>query len=155
MDDYLRLATYPDRNGRRVRLAVSGELDCQTAPRLRTSVTETLDRRRLERLQLDLSNLTFIDAAGVRCLLECEREASRAGVCLIVRNVMPAVLRILEIVDLAGHFGLAAGRVGPEHTDSLEELQAWSIRARRQAFDTCARAHDAVRRSHRLRDTTS
>lgn len=155
--DYLRLETQATPDGWRVRVVMQGELDSQTCPLLVDAVADLLTRPLLDRIEFDLAGLTFIDAAGVRSLLRCEAAAGRAGIRVEARNATPAVVHILDIVGLARHFGFRdAAADASEHAqpeaDGVDDMMMWSIRARRQAHDTCRRAQDAVRRSSQLRD---
>jgi anti-anti-sigma factor len=110
--DYLRVDAQPTGDGRRVRLVAQGELDSQTSALLSAAVNDLVTRPRPGSIVLDLGKLTFIDAAGVRCLLQCEAAAGRNGVRLEPGDAHPAVVRILDIVGLARHFGfVSSGRL--------------------------------------------
>lgn len=155
--EYLQLDTRATSDGWRVRVDMQGELDSQTCPLLIDAVNELLGRPLLDRIEFDLGGLSFIDAAGVRSLLQCEAAAERAGVRLEALHATPAVVHILDIVGVAHHFGFrdaaadASGHAQGE-ADGVDDMMMWSIRARRQAHDICRRAQDAVRRSSLLRD---
>jgi anti-anti-sigma factor len=154
--DYLRLDAHPTADGWRVRLDVHGELDSQTSSTLLAAVTDLVARPPLDQIVLDLGKLTFIDAAGIRCLLQCEAVAERNGVGFEPRDASPAVVRILDIVGLAAHFGFEdrAQEASGDHADQVDDLMIWSLRARRQAHDICLRAQHAVRTSSMLRDVS-
>lgn len=64
-------------------VAMSGELDLAAASALRTAITRTLDEE-LRDLELDLSALTFLDAAGLQSLARARAEAVVRGARLEV-----------------------------------------------------------------------
>jgi anti-sigma B factor antagonist len=161
ISDYLQLEARRAADGRCACVTVRGELDSQTAPLLAEVVGHLLDEPPIGRVELDLAGLAFIDAAGIRCLLQCESAVDRTGAHFDVRDPTPETVRILHIVGLARHFGFdpfADGRPGgvpPRDPDQADELLAWSTRVRRTAHDTCRRAQDAMKRSSGLRDASS
>jgi anti-sigma B factor antagonist len=87
------------REGTRVTIVVEGELDIATAAELREEVRDAYAAV-IEALELDLRPLTFIDAGGVRLLLEARAEADANGVVLVVR-LGPASRRILDLVSVS------------------------------------------------------
>ena len=79
-----------------VRLALSGELDIATVPRLEEAVAAcdgTLDGR----LTLDLSDLTFLDSTGLRGILQLHARAEREDWSLVVVPGPAAVQRVFEL----------------------------------------------------------
>jgi anti-anti-sigma factor len=60
------------------RLVVEGELELATAPALAEQLTAA-ERARPGVLTLDLSELSFISAAGMRVVLDAARRAQRGG----------------------------------------------------------------------------
>jgi anti-anti-sigma factor len=73
-------------------LTVTGELDLSTAPELETAIMEHF--RPGSRVTLDLGGVTFIDSAGVHCLIAA---CKRSGHAIVLRNTTPLVRRVLEI----------------------------------------------------------
>ena len=55
--------------------------------------------------ELDLSDVTEMDCAGVQLLLAARRSASESGRSLHVCSRSAAVDEVLAILQLAGHFG--------------------------------------------------
>jgi anti-sigma B factor antagonist len=93
--------TFPDHGGA-LRLAVVGELCVLTTP----SLGEALDwvSGTTEGLDIDLSRVTFIDAAGVRLLLRLSaRLAERQGQ-LGLHSPSPIVLLVFAAVELGDRF---------------------------------------------------
>jgi anti-sigma B factor antagonist len=76
-----------------------GELDLSTAPLLAEAIH---DRLGLDGdLVLDLSELTFIDSAGIRSLLDASHQLQGRG-RLVLRSPTAAVSRVFEVVGIAG-----------------------------------------------------
>jgi anti-anti-sigma factor len=82
-------------------LAVSGELDLASAPELRRRVSAELASG-TARVELDLGGVEFVDAAGLRALVELSEAAAAAGTRLVVRTPSPSVCRLVELVHPPG-----------------------------------------------------
>jgi anti-sigma B factor antagonist len=82
-------------------VAVSGELDICTVPGLRELVASLIAADRV-RLVLELSELTFCDAAGAGEMLRCRRLVRERGGRLSLLQVSPQVGRVLRITGLTG-----------------------------------------------------
>ena len=94
-----------DAGAGRARLVASGELDVASVPVLR----EALERHRATRgeLVVDLSDVTFIDSAGLRLLIQAHRDAARGGWSFALgRELPPQVVHLLELTALRGYFRL-------------------------------------------------
>jgi len=78
------------------RLAVRGELDMATAPRLRMAIASE-EEAGPELLRLDLRELDFMDVSGMRVLLDAARRAQRAGRQLVVLNPQPPIRRLFAL----------------------------------------------------------
>lgn len=100
-------AESPDPDQRPVRVAVAGEIDPLTVGSLHAALTGTLRRHRPDRIELDLSAVTFLDSTGIRTLLTGLVTAQRAGCTLTVTEASPRVHEMLRITGLLEVFGLA------------------------------------------------
>jgi len=107
VDAWFRLDVAHEPAERHVRLALSGQLDAVSAPDLITSVIGLL--RDVASVDLDLSAVTFLDAAGIRCLLICRAAATSAGLSLRMVNPAPDVARVLRITGLLDVLTAPAG----------------------------------------------
>ena len=76
-------------------LAVSGELDMASSPRLAEALRHLHSTE--QPVILDLAGLEFIDATGLHALLEAREGARRAGGELAVVNASRAVCRLLKL----------------------------------------------------------
>lgn len=66
------------------RVAIAGDLDMSTSPRLGRAVKTAL-RRGARRIIVDLHNVTFIDSSGLRTLIELHRRGGAEGWTLAIR----------------------------------------------------------------------
>lgn len=79
------------------RLAVAGELDFGTGDELRACLAPEHDVA--PRVELDLSAVSFIDAAGLHAIVDAVREAEARGVVIEVVRSSPTVVRLAGLVD--------------------------------------------------------
>jgi anti-sigma B factor antagonist len=88
-------------------VTVAGELDIGTADHLRTQLAELRTQGDIERLVVDLSDVTFIDSSGMGVLVGAQRLAIEP-----LRVVAPegAVLRALTLASLTKIFRVSASR---------------------------------------------
>src|SRR3954447_8071918 len=85
----------PDRA--RVIVAPVGELDFATVGRVSDEIEALIDVGFAD-LVLDLRELTFMDAAGLRLVLA---QARRCDVAVRVINGLPAVARVFELAEIS------------------------------------------------------
>jgi anti-sigma B factor antagonist len=85
-------------------LRLAGEMDVATAGQL-TEIVRSLPADQL-RVQLDLSDLDFLDAAGLTALLEARAIVRARDGRLSLRRPSASVLRLLVLTDLAETFDL-------------------------------------------------
>ncbi len=91
-----------------VRLAISGELDILTTPRMATELN-SLVRRSTEDVVVDLRDTSFIDSAGLQILLGTRRRLARMSRRLTVLCDDGPVLRVIQLTRLEDAFGLRGG----------------------------------------------
>ena len=80
-------------------ITLSGELDADTAGRLRTLLAEQL-RAGASPVVLDLCELSFIDSAGLAALISASKGARRAGVELVLTGPVPAVRKVMKLTGV-------------------------------------------------------
>ena len=85
-------------NGYQV-VSVTGELDIATAEQAYSYISEVIDARPAP-VTVDLSGLTFCDAAGLGALARIARHAREAGRQLMITSARPSVLKIMRITGL-------------------------------------------------------
>jgi anti-sigma B factor antagonist len=83
---------------RTVVVKASGELDLMTAPQLEAALEDAQGGR--EDVELDLSELDFIDSTGVHLVLRVWQASQRDGWDLVITGAGPDVTRAFELVGL-------------------------------------------------------
>src|SRR5947208_1651758 len=78
-------------------LALAGELDLSSAPELERALEEA-SAQAVERLILDLAELSFMDSTGVSVLIRAKQEAEARGGVIAVRAPNGQVRRLLGLV---------------------------------------------------------
>ena len=86
-----------------VRLAVTGELDRATVPRFERAVAALDDPGHLV---LDLDELEFIDAGGLRSIVDIARRAERSGRVVQLANPNVMLRRLFTLTGLERSVGL-------------------------------------------------
>jgi RNA polymerase sigma-B factor len=88
------------RHNGRLTLRVRGEVDRDTAGRLRTSLRHAVSIVGADRLVVDLTAVPLVDAAGVAVLIDAASAAAVAEVDLSLTGAQPYVARILGVSGL-------------------------------------------------------
>ena len=92
-------AVTAERSDGEVVVAITGEVDIATAPRL----WERLEAEILtgpSRVVLDLSGLGFIDSTGLTVIIRAHKRLGCAGATLVLRSPTPPVARVLTVSGL-------------------------------------------------------
>ena len=85
------------------RIAIDGELTIYRAADLKITVLEALRKARV--LEVDLSGVTELDTAGLQVLMLAKNTAAADGRELRLLNHSPAVVEIVEMLNLGAFFG--------------------------------------------------
>jgi anti-anti-sigma factor len=89
------------REATRTRVRLRGELDIATAGAVAKRLAAL--RERHEAVLLDLEELTFIDASGIRLVVDAAEDSRRDGwVFSVTRGSWP-VRRVLELLEIDKH----------------------------------------------------
>ena len=83
-----------------VRVSVVGEVDIATSDRLFETLARLLSAREITRVEVDLSAVTLLGAAGVSVLLNAHGMARRTGKDLRVEGASGLPLKVLEITGV-------------------------------------------------------
>lgn len=86
-----------------VRIAIDGELTIYRAADLKTTVLEALRKARV--LEVDLAGVTELDTAGLQVLMLAKNAAAADGRELRLLNHSPAVVDVVEMLNLGAFFG--------------------------------------------------
>lgn len=81
-------------------LALSGELDVVSAPELEQCLNEVLAEP-YALVKLDLSELAFVDSAGMSVLIKGKQDAESSGRTLVLSRATAQVHRVFALVGLA------------------------------------------------------
>jgi anti-anti-sigma factor len=99
----------------RLVLAMAGEVDLATAPQLR-SLLEEADHETTREVVLDLSDVTYMDCAGLTPMLAAR---ARLGDRFWLRGVPPPVTRLLQLTGLREVFAILPQDEIPAHGTRL------------------------------------
>jgi anti-sigma B factor antagonist len=78
-------------------LQLAGEIDISTADQLRAALVEALSTN--PKAVIDMADVTFFDAAGIRVVLQAAANQDGAGPLTLIASAR--VLRVLEVVGLS------------------------------------------------------
>lgn len=87
-------------------VAIGGQLDLLTAPRLGRELMAVQFTQGDNDLILDLEGLSFMDSSGLRVLIDAHLAQQERGQRLVLRNLPPHVARLLEVTNLTGRLVL-------------------------------------------------
>jgi anti-sigma B factor antagonist len=86
------------------RFVLRGEIDVSTVVALRTAIDQ-LDQPQVERLSLDLREVTFMDSTGLGWLAGL----ARSGTAVSLFEVSPSIRKLLGITGIDGVVAVADG----------------------------------------------
>jgi len=78
-------------------VTVHGELDVASAPKLRAALAR---RPTGQPVVISLSDVSFMDGAGIDVLVEAVERGEREGFSVAIADAPPGVLRLLDITGL-------------------------------------------------------
>jgi anti-sigma B factor antagonist len=97
-------------------VAPVGDLDLAVAERIRSALTELVDRDHA-RLLVDLADVSYVDSAGLAALVAAMKYARRAGGDVRLCALQPDVRAIFEVTRLV--------KVMDIHPSRAAGLDAW------------------------------
>ena len=86
--------------GDHVVLALAGEIDLYTAPKLQTELTSALGASKSAHIVVDMSAVEFCDSTGMNVLLAAHRKAREQGGDLELAGPRATVRKILQVTGL-------------------------------------------------------
>jgi anti-sigma B factor antagonist len=92
---------------------ITGALDWEASTAFVLRVARAVDSavaQRADELAIDLSEVEYVDTAGLRALIEGKRHAGEAGLGFRLVRVPTRVLRVVEMAALSRFFGLPSVR---------------------------------------------
>lgn len=84
--------------GEQATVALAGELDIAAAPEVASLMQGVVEGSTA--VLLDIEGVTFMDSAGLRCVLVCERLCREAGVAFALTPGSPRIRRLFEVAGL-------------------------------------------------------
>lgn len=84
-------------------IEIKGELSIYTVAALRSQLLDALDGA--AEVDVDLSEVSEIDSAGMQLMVAAKREAALRDKALRFSGHSPAVFDVLELCQLSGHLG--------------------------------------------------
>src|SRR3954471_15175023 len=79
-------------------VAVAGEVDVESAPRMRDALLRSIAEE--EAVILDLGAVSFLDSSGLAALIVVDRAATAKGIRFRLQSVPPRVTRLLTLTGL-------------------------------------------------------
>ncbi|WP_428827370.1 lipid asymmetry maintenance protein MlaB [Azonexus sp. IMCC34842] len=86
-------------------LAIAGEFTIFTASALKEQILQTIRQAEMTEVEIDLSNVTEIDSAGLQLMILAKIEALGRGKNIHFTRHSDPVLDLIDLCDLAGFFG--------------------------------------------------
>jgi len=77
-----------------------GELDFGTAPILNNTLGQVIENNSIERLTLDMTEVTFLDSEGIKVLLKAHKQVSEQNGKMSIRGCNPFVMNVFEVLGL-------------------------------------------------------
>jgi anti-sigma B factor antagonist len=90
-------------HGERATIHIGGEIDLATCPRLQAVVVDLVDRG-CNQLILDLDQVSFLDCAGIRVLVDARRRVQEHGGSVRLVRPRPLVWRVLALTGMSTVF---------------------------------------------------
>ena len=87
------------REGSQVTLSIEGRVDTNTSPQLQSKILEAF--RSAKDVVLDFQKFPYISSAGLRALLIGQKTAASKRASMVLINVSPGVMQVLETVGFA------------------------------------------------------
>ena len=87
------------REGSQVTLSIEGRVDTNTSPQLQSKILEAF--RSAKEVVLDFQKVPYISSAGLRALLIGQKTAASKRASMVLINVSPGVMQVLETVGFA------------------------------------------------------
>ncbi|WP_067510570.1 STAS domain-containing protein [Actinoplanes sp. TFC3] len=112
--EYLHIAVSGDRD---VEVVLTGELDRDSAPVLTDAIEKALTPPAAVSIHLNTAQVSFLDAAGARCLLRCRTVGNAAGVAVVLQDPSRAVMRVLDVLGLSDVFSVAGSLTPSDPAD--------------------------------------
>lgn len=88
-------------------VSVAGEVDISNADKLRDAIDLALEQP-TERVELDFSQVAYIDSTGIGVLVGAAHRASERGRGLAITGAQPNVLRVVQLLGVDKDIDISA-----------------------------------------------
>jgi anti-anti-sigma factor len=105
-------------HGERATIHIGGEIDLATCPRLQAVVVDLVDRG-CSQLILDLDQVSFLDCAGIRVLVDARRRIQEHGGSVRLVRPGPLVWRVLALTGMTTVFPIDTSLGEPLVTEPM------------------------------------
>jgi len=106
------------------RVTVRGEVDLETSGMLFEVLICALSVSSIDHVEVDMTNVTLLDASGVGVLLAAQNRAQTAGKRLDVCAVTALPLQVLEITGVLGQLHAKSAGTSPDGQGGWQTTQA-------------------------------
>lgn len=86
-------------------LSIGGEFTIFTAGEIKKRLLDVVADNRDQEIEIDLSDVTEIDSAGLQLMIMAKKQATSEGKTIRFSRHSDPVLDLLDLCDLAGFFG--------------------------------------------------
>ena len=100
MDSHFEITTETGEGYRA--LVLSGQLDMDSAPKLRDEIKASL--KGAQTLKVDLANVDYVDSSGIAILIQGYKLALKKKVQFFLANTSPQVMAVIELSQLQDFF---------------------------------------------------
>ncbi|MEU4427637.1 STAS domain-containing protein [Actinoplanes sp. NPDC024001] len=135
---HLSVRSGPDR----VTITLAGELDRLTAPPLADLLSRTMDGR-ASHVEINMARVGFMDAGGLRVLLNAYRLGAERGVTVRLHRAQPPVVWMLRAMDA----GMLLGDRGEARRATVSDRDRRADERDRRADDRDRRADERDQRA--------
>ena len=81
-------------------LSLKGRLDTITSPKLQEALDEVVSSS--ETFELDFAEVDYVSSAGLRVLLQGQKNAQAAGKSMALKNVSAEVMEVFDVTGFSG-----------------------------------------------------
>jgi anti-sigma B factor antagonist len=92
-----------NRSGSLLRVVLSGEIDIATSPAVEAAVAAAVGAEGVAAVEVDLSDVDFLDSSGISALLKVRRSAGERQVAFRVTGARGVTRRVLEMTGVWAH----------------------------------------------------
>ena len=93
-------------------VVVTGEVDLSSSPAVESAISDAVAADGVTSIEVDLSEVRFLDSSGIRLLLKGRRSADARGRTYRVTGANGIARQVLELTGVWAHLSGGSGRDG-------------------------------------------